>query len=135
MRDRGGGGAILAAFVRPGAPDSYRGLPPHAKGPRAPQAGRDTAATQAAVGRRDRSLSRIGRVARQGWRLCHPGPCRRICAKAYWILFRGCRSAALRDHVAACRRRLSGACFLVEQSIIAPPTPSTGRIMPVVNPE
>src|SRR5580693_8282614 len=135
MRDCGGGGAVLAALVGPGAPDSYGGLPHHAEGTRAPQAGRDAAAPQTAVGRRDRSLSRIGRVARQGRRLCDPGPCRRICAKAYWVLFRGCRSAALRDHVAACRRRLSGACFLVEQSIAAPPTPSTGRIMPVVNPE
>src|ERR1700730_9133823 len=135
MRDRGGGGAILAAFVGPGAPDSYGGLPHHAKGPRAPQAGRDAAAPQTAVGRRDRSLSRIGRVARQGRRLCDPGPCRRICAKAYWVLFRGGRTAAIRDHVAACRRRLSGACYLVEQGITAPLTPNTGQTMPVAKPE
>src|SRR6202030_4223286 len=124
MRDYGGGGAILAAFVGPGPPDSYGGLPHHAERPRAPQAGRDAAAPQTPVGRRDRSLSRIGGVARQGRRLCDPGPCRRICAKADWVLFRGRRSAALRNHVAACRRRLSGPCFLVKQSITAPPTPS-----------
>jgi septum formation protein len=40
--------------------------------------------TQTAVGRRDRSLSRIGRVARKAEAM-RSGPCRRICAKAYWV--------------------------------------------------
>ncbi len=70
MRDRGGGGAILAALVRASAPGAHRSLSHHAKGPSNATSSSRPAAPQAAVGRRDRGLSRIGRVARQGGRLC-----------------------------------------------------------------
>ena len=52
-------------------------------------------------------LSRERRVARQGRRLCNPGPCRRARAVDLGLVFERRRPAALRDRAAAGRPRLS----------------------------
>ena len=73
-----------------------------------PAHGRDPRALQAAVPRGDGELSRLRRVARQGRRLRHPGARRHVRGQDRRLLHQRGRPAAVRDHVAARRRGLSG---------------------------
>ena len=66
---------------------------------------------------RDRRLSRLRRMARQGGRLRHSGARRRFRGAADRLLFRRRRPAALRDRRAAGRRGLSGADALVREGV------------------
>ena len=66
------------------------------------------------------SLPRLGRVARQGGRLRHPGPGRRVRHQARRLLPERGGPAALRDHGHARRRGLSGARIVAERGVMPP---------------
>ncbi len=68
-----------------------------------------------------RSLSRLGRMARQGRRLCDPGARRHVRGQDGRLVHQRGRPAAVREHVAARRRGLSGAFRLAERVICPRP--------------
>jgi len=108
---------ILAAFIRAGAQGSHRGLLITPKG----RARHKLVETRLRLKRLSadeiEAYLGSGELARQGRRLCAPGSCRRFRPKTCRILFRGRRSAALRDHVSAFRRRLFRPMFPGEQGV------------------
>ena len=77
---------------------------------------RDQGSLQAPVARGHRQLHRIGGMARQGRRLCHPGPCGGLRAHADRITFGRRRPAALRDGPPSRRRGLPGVSQLDDGS-------------------
>ena len=87
----------------------YSGVCLITPGQAAPADGRDARPLQAPVARGDRKLPRLGRMARQGRRLCHPGPRGGLRGQARRLLQRRGGPAALRNREPARRRRLSGA--------------------------
>ena len=81
--------------------------PDRRRGPRPPPAVELDRHLQAAERGRDRRLSRQRRMARQGGRLCHPGPRRGPGPRALRLLFGRDGPAPVRDARLAARRRLS----------------------------
>ena len=103
--DRSGG--MPRPVVRPRAIASSPALRSSPEAAPFGDGGRDPSQVQAALAQRDRGLSGKRRMARQGWRLRHPGPRRRVRQAPCRVLFQRRRLAAQRNSCAACRRRLS----------------------------
>ena len=106
-----------APSVWPRAPCLYRRFPGDPEGGRAQPSGGKPDPVQAALGGRNRGLSRFRRMARQGGRLCDPGAGRRFCHQSDRLLSCRRRVAALRDRVAAFRRGLSDPSPLAQPGV------------------